>query len=258
VPTTLAPCGWELQPCGPLPEVEDESYEPLKDAAAEVLWKLSGRQFGLCERTIRPCRPECRDQGLDSGPWPDAYLSSGEWVNSACRQCGERCSCSRVCEVRLPGVAYALVSVIEDGVSQGSGGPFRLDDSQWLVRTDGACWSTCQEMGLPLTEVGTWGVTYLDGIPLPPGGQRALGELMSELWKACRDDTSCCLPKRVRTLVRGGITVAMLDHMEFLDNGRTGLYFTDLWLQAVNPLHRPSGARVISPDFDPGRTQTWP
>lgn len=258
MPATLAPCGWEPQPCGPLPEPDDPSYELLKEASAEVLWKLSGRQYGLCERTIRPCRPECRDQGL-TFPWPDARLSDGQWVNSACRECGERCSCDRVCEVRLPSPAWGIVSFHTDGVTVASGGiSSRIDDFEWLVREDGDCWPTCQAMGLPLTAVGTWGVTYLEGIPVPPGGQMAHGELMSQLWLACRDDGNCCLPKRVRNMVRGGITLTMLDHMEFLDQGRTGLYFTDLWLQAVNPYHKPAGARVGSPDYDPGRTSTWP
>jgi hypothetical protein len=255
VAVELAPCSWPVQPCGPLPEEADPEYENLREAASFVVWALSGRQFGLCEVTVRPCRRECLE-GPDA-PWPLAYLDAGQWVNAGCRSCVGRCGCPAASEVRLPGPVYEVVSVTTDGVPV-TGGPWRVDDSEWLVRTDGGSWPTCQPVGLPLTEEGTWGVTYVRGVPVPPAGQRAVGQLMSELHRACNRE-ACNLPVRVQTIAaRGGLPTTVLDPMDFFDKGRTGLYYVDLFLAAVNPKGRPQAARVLSPDMDEHRTQTWP
>lgn len=251
--TTQAPCGWTLQPCGPLPAEDDPAYEAITSAAADVLWALSGRRFGCCERTVRPCRRSCAEQAHG---WPHAYLDAGSWVNASCMACGSECGCSLISELFLPGPVCSIVDVVVDGVSVT--GAARVDDQTWLVRTDGGRWPTCQDMAAPLGDPGTFSVTYTVGTPLPPAGQRAFGEMSSELWKACGGDDSCCLPKRVQSVVRRGISFAMLDHMEFLKDGRTGLYFTDLWLASVNPLSRPEAARVISPDSPTYRSQSWP
>lgn len=255
MPTETVPCPWPIQPCGPLPDEEDSSYEELLAASTEILWALSGRQYGCCPVTIRPCRA-CKD-GNPSGDW-GARLRDGLWINLPCVSCGvNSCSCSEVCEVRLPGPVCEINEVMLDGEVLAETA-YRVDNSDLLVRVDGGCWPNCQELSLPTTEVGTWSVTYDRGIPVPPAGQRALGELMSELWKACRADGTCILPKRVQTLTRQGVSMVMLDPMDFLAHGRTGLYFVDLWLTAVNPHGRPSGARVISPDTPLQRETTWP
>lgn len=255
MPTETAPCPWPILPCGPLPTEEDEQYLSLKAAATDVLWALSGRQFGCCEVSLRPCRRGC-DESI-SGPW-GARLVAGEWINLPCGHCAQdTCSCSEVCEVRLPSAVCEIIEVRLDGVVLPETA-YRVDNSDLLVRVDGGCWPLCQEMSLPPTEVGTWEITYSGGVPVPAAGQRALGELMSELWKACRADASCCLPKRVQSITRQGISMVMLDPMDFLQHGRTGLYFVDLWLASVNPHGRPATARVMSPDTPIQRVTTWP
>lgn len=270
----LMPCPWPVQRCGPLPEEDAEEYKPLHQAASEILWALSGRQFGCCEGPpIRPCREDCLPLSRPGplGPYGQVgqwtpVLSDGQWINLTCRQCaGGRCSCPEVSEVLLPGPVCEVIEVTIDGTAVPTGS-YRIDDLAWLVRQseeggEGSVrpsWPLCQDMGAPLGSEDTWGVRYRRGTPVPSGGQRALGEMMSEIWKGCNNDSSCALPKRVRTIVKQGLTVAVLDPMAFLEKGKTGLYFTDLWLQAVNPLARPAGARVISPDWEPGRTTTWP
>lgn len=249
MPTQIMPCEWPVLPCGPLPPAGEE-YDALHDAAAEVLWHLSGSQFGCCERTVRPCQGGCEDQLVM--PWPNAMLVSGEWVNLTCRTCygRRRCDCSRVCEVRLDGPVCALYEVWIGGEPVPTGS-FRVDDGAWLVRTDGGCYPACQ------SESDPWWVRYGVGAPVPSGGQRALGELMAELYRACQEKP-CALPAHLQTLAKQGITVGMFNPLDFLKEGKTGLYFTDLWLSAVNPLGRPRAARVASPDYDPGRVQTWP
>jgi hypothetical protein len=261
--TQLMPCSWEVLECGELPATGSPEREELRVPAAEILWALSGRQFGTCELTVRPCTEDCCVPCLppagawDSGTQWYPALVNGQWFNLVCRKCRGRCSCPEVSEVLLPGPVDSVVEVLVDG-SAVDPGAYRIDDLVWLVRTDGAKWPKCQDMGPPVTEAGTWAVKIMRGTPVPMAGQRALGEMMSEMWKACRGDKTCCLPRRAVTSIATKGAVMGLDPMEFLKEGKTGLYWTDLWLTAVNPLYRPSGARVTSPDMEDVRVTTWP
>lgn len=255
MPTETAPCPWPVTPCGPLPAEAEPEYAELQATATDVLWALSGRQYGCCEFALRPCRYPCEDSS--SGSW-GARLRDGAWINLPCGRCaGDSCSCTEVCEVRLPRPVCTITEVLIDGEILDPSA-YRVDNVDLLVRTDGGCWPLCQAMALPPTEVGTWQVSGTSGIPVPAAGQRALGELMSELWKACCGDGGCCLPKRVQSILTPSGPIPLLDPMIFLDKGKTGLYFTDLWLSAVNPQGRPSSARVLSPDSPNHRMTTWP
>jgi hypothetical protein len=53
----------------------------------------------------------------------------------------------------------------------------------------------------------------------------------------------------VQSITRQGISMAILDPFDFLDNGRTGVYQFDLWLATVNPTGLPRRSRVFSPDI---------
>jgi hypothetical protein len=266
VPAPTAPCGWDPIPCGcELPgygDDEESGVEPdpsvvyAVETAQFVMWALSGRQFGACELTLRPCRRDCRSGA--EGPW-GARLVDGSWVNLPCRSCGTRCSCVDVCEVRLPfAPAGEVVSVVFDG-EELEADQYWLEDSEWLVlATSAGCWPDCQDMSVSLGEAGTYGVTYTQGVAVPTAGKRAVGALACEILKACSNDSSCCLPKRTQSYNRQGMSVVLIDPMEFFDKGRTGIYEVDLFLNAVNPEGRPSGARVMSPDSEPRMRNVWP
>lgn len=262
---TLAPCAWDPIACGcDLPgygDAEESGEEPDQsvvyavETSQFILWALSGRQFGCCELTFRPCRREC-DTGLEGGPW-GAYLKDGLWYNMPCRQCASPCSCNEVCEIRLPHApACDVTEVIMDGQVLDPS-KWRLEDNEWLVVTDG-CFPDCQDMAASLGQPGTWGVTYEYGTPVPTAGRRAVGALACEILKACRNDSGCCLPKRTQSFSRQGISAVMLDPFEFFDKMRTGIYEVDLFLMAVNPAGRPSAARVMSPDSLPRAHHVWP
>lgn len=47
--------------------------------------------------------------------------------------------------------------------------------------------------------------------------------------------------------------MTLLDPQEFLDNGRIGLYQSDLFISAVNPKRLQGRARSTSPDHRPPR-----
>lgn len=238
-----APCEWPVLQCGPLPEEGCKDYDSLKAAASEVLWALSGRQFGCCPATLRVCRGA---PAPGPGRFWYATLDSGQWYNVTCGACREDSCCCDVPQVYLDMTVCEIVEVTVGGEAVPTGS-YRVDDGHWLVRTDGGRWPCCDEFTVALET----------GVPVPPAGQRALGELMSELWLAC-SDKDCKLPKRIQTLSKQGFTMAVLDPMDFLTEGKTGLYFTDLWLQSCNPQYRPSGARAMSPDWPPSRVTTWP
>lgn len=267
-------CGWTMDddcaPCrskfpwgtgDPTPE-QAALFQECVDSAAEILYGLSGRQFGACEVTLRPCRRDCCDPCNDSGtPWVPLNLG-GSWTNIKCSSCTDSCSCPSICEVVLPGPIDSIVEVKENGVVLPEDS-YRVDNRNALVRLYGAdpdersCWMTCQDMTADSDQENTWEVTYLRGIPVPSAGRRALAELACELCLACLGDSCCALPKRITSLSVDGATMAMLDPMNFLKDGKTGLYGVDLWLQSVNPKALTRGPAILSPDMVRHRRTTW-
>lgn len=261
-------CGWTTDSCcDALNNAEDELAQRCVNAAAEILYALSGRQFGLCEITVRPCYKRCAEGlvglttwdngilGASGFPWLPV-LSGGLWTNITCG-CRSQCSCIQVCEAWLPG-PIASVSQIKLNGDVLDPTKYRVDNGDKLVRLDGECWPKCQDMAAADTEDNTWSVTYSRGRPVPEAGRSALSELACELCLACIGDKCCKLPSRVTSIQRQGVTFAMLDPMTFIDYGRTGLYMVDLWLKTVNPNARSRGAAVLSPDIEATRRTTWP
>jgi hypothetical protein len=117
-----------------------------------------------------------------------------------------------------------------------------------LVRRDGGRWPSCQLLQLPDDAADVLVVDYTWGVTVGDGDRRAIGRLGCELVKACLD-LPCRLPQRVQTITRQGVSMTLIDPLDFLDEGRTGVYEFDLWLSQVNPngLHRRS--RVRTPDI---------
>lgn len=265
-------CGWTTDSCcTALINAGDDVAKRCVTAAAEILYALSGRQFGLCETVVRPCYKRCAESyglttwnngilGSSGFPWLPV-LSGGLWTNISCG-CQTSCSCTEVSEVWLPGPIDSIVQVLQNGTVLDPS-LYRVDNRRTVVRLDGsdgteALWPLCQDMDAAATENNTWEITYLRGRPVPEAGRAALGELACELCKACLGDSTCKLPSRVTSISRQGVTIAMLDPMTFIDYGRTGLYSVDLWLKTMNPKGRSRGAAVLSPDIEVPRKTTWP
>lgn len=239
----------EFGPCGvwPIRWVCDVSCEsPLVTAqaaqfATEIVWSLSGRQFGLCTVTLRPCRRDCFEPGWSAGwtrwpldvTWPQPALIAGHWFNLTCGGCGDTCSCTAVSEVLLPAPVHRIVEVRIDGTPLVTGA-YRVDDDRILIRTDGGEWPRCNDLTLADTEVGTWSVTAEFGLSVPEGGAWAVGELACQLILA-RAGSDCRLPRSVTQLVRQGVTVQMPSIIDLLKQGVTGLYLVDQFIQTWNP-----------------------
>lgn len=255
------PCGWTVDTgCDPAWAAYSEEVKTrATNLAVFILDALTGRQFGQCPITVRPCGPACRLQtnymtypvGAPSqsspGPWMVPYVANGTWVNCAC---SGGCDCAPSCRVDL-GIPVAEITEVKvDGLV--------LDPSayllvgQWLARTDdGVCWTSCQDPSVPDTEDGTFAVTFRPGRLLPVAGEAAAGMLASEFAKACAG-AACGLPAQVASLSRQGVDVEFVDPATVFENGRTGIREVDLFIQAVNPDRLGRRPRVMSPDVQRG------
>lgn len=224
-----------LPDLGPTPTPPEQAAYDLallarndaEDIAVHVLWALSGRQFGACDTTVRPCPSYAQGFGYTSIV---LTLEEGRWVNWPCG-CIGGCSVTGPRVVHLPGPVTAIVDVKVDGAALATS-EYQLEGNA-LYRTGGAAWPR-QDLGSPLGESGTWSVTYTRGIPVPPGVDKLTGQLAREFIAACDDDDSCRLPRTVVATTRRGVS-HQFDPTKILAAGKTGLTEVDLWLSAVNP-----------------------
>ena len=225
-------------------------------AATEVLYALSGRRFGTCQLTVRPCRQDCSGMPWtpwgggnwwEWGSWPRPLFYQGVWYNIACGSCRTGCSCNYVSEALLPNPVSAVTQVKVDGVALATTA-YRVDDWRTLVRTDGGIWPLYQDLTKDDTQVGTWSVTVQFGENVPVLGQLAVGELACQFAKLLTGDDDCSLPKPVQSIVRQGVTLNFLDPNQVFANGRVGLYLCDLFITAENPHGLPERSQVYDVD----------
>lgn len=272
----VGPCEWPLVHCGESSEVptctslaglSDEVREIVVEAATGYLWRWTGKKYGTCPITVRPCREECWRGSTYYGPgavnqnlpwFGGAYgmglqpaLIGGAWFNMACGECAGRCSCKGLSRVDLAGPVDAVTGVMLDGVSYGpDDGVYVVDNNRWLSRVDGGKWPTCQDQSTPTSESGSFEVTYTLGVPVPAGGKLAAAQLACEMAKAICLSTECRLPQRIQTITRQGVTTAVLDSFaDLYERGTTGLTMVDMWVASENATVKGSGrARIASPD----------
>lgn len=270
-----APLTTQFGPCDPWParfpcdvtEVAEDLLQQAVQVATEVVWSLSGRQFGLCTQKLRPCRSDCGDSPWPwggywstlptggGGTWPTPALIGGQWFNLICGGCSGNCSCSVVSEVRLPAPVHDVVEVRLDGSPMATGS-YRVDDNRLLVRTDGALWPLCNDLNKDDTQVGTWSVTARFGVDVPEGGAWAVGELACQLTKAFTG-ADCFIPAQVVQLIRQGATLQFPNPTELLKEGLTNLYLVNLFIATWNPHKLKRRAGTYSVDYPgPRRTST--
>lgn len=127
--------------------------------ASYVLWAATGRRFGLCPVTVRPCRPVAVPLYLTFPAWqlwdtdvpgggiagPDALAPPG-----AC--CTGRCQCQPP-QIALPGPVGEVTNVTLDGVTLDPAA-YRLVGNL-LVRQDGEIWPASQDLAAPTGEENT-------------------------------------------------------------------------------------------------------
>lgn len=262
IPPVDGPCDWPLDvTCVPAwAETPPNVQVAATEWATFILWALTGRQYGGCQYTVRPCGPTCGmlqryltwpvNAASASGagyPWMIPWIDNGLWRNCGC---AGGCSCAPRCQVALPGSVATVDEVRVDGVVLDPSA-YRLDSvgtQPMLVRIDGECWPECQDLDLPLTEPGTFAVTFTAGKAVPVAGQIAAGKLAGEFAKACVG-AECALPQQLASLSRNGVEVTVVDPTLLLENGLTGIADVDLFIRSVNPTGRRTRTRVLSPDI---------
>jgi hypothetical protein len=252
-----------------LPELTDPTT-PEYDAAAaqqaaaaqlavEVMWALSGRQYGLQDVTVRPCRDDrnlWEGRRFYEGYFDSAYdgfydvswgydlffWGSGDgYVSSACGCSGGGCRLSGPRAVHLPGPVHAVTTVT---IAEAA-----LDPSEWtlennvLYRKD-HMWPR-QDLGRPMGEVNTWSVDYQLGLQVPVGVDRLTGILAKEFLNAMDSEAKCRLPRTVTAASRNGVSYRVYDPAILYANGKTGLPEVDIWLAAINPHHLIAAPTVV-------------
>ena len=244
---SMAPCEWPVDE-GCLPVIPDESGSETGQAtldaavalAVQVLWALSGRQYGVCEAVVRPC-PERYSHTRGYGRTGLSEITTWtevRWMLAGCG-CAGRCTYSGPGRVHLPGPVQGIIEVLVDGVV--------LDESEYTLEGNvlyrvggtsstgwvGGYWPA-QDLSLPATEPGTWQVTYARGNPAPAGVGQFTATLASEFYNACTGER-CRLPRTVTEASARGVNFRMFNPQDIYNSGKTGLPEVDLWLAAVNP-----------------------
>lgn len=238
----------------PLPDEDAPEYQAVivQRAAAQlavtVLWALSGRQWGLTDQRVRPCRDDRHNwfdrRYRDGYSGVTSYLISWEgdrWVNWWCGCGGGSCRLSGPRAIHLPGPVHSITSVTI--------GTDVLDPSGYTVEENvlyrvGHQWPR-QDLGRPLGEVNTWSVSYQRGLVPPEGVAELTGILAKEFLNAITADAKCRLPRTVTAASRNGVSYRVYDPAVIYANGKTGLPEVDIWLASVNPHHLIAAPSVI-------------
>lgn len=239
-----------VAPCNTY-DIDPVLLDQTMQMASDVLYGLTDRKYpGTCTDTIRPLA-SWRVSNRRPGWWAgDNYgTRSNRFGYCACNRSPDY-GCGTIPEVYLPGrpVHAASVEVVVDGQTFLD---FRVDDGYKLVRTDGGNWRCCQRLELDDTEDGTWSVTYNYGRTPPLGGLIAAAVLGSQLYLAVPgapgvEDKQSLLPKRITSIVRQGITLAVIDPLKLFADGLTGIPIVDLWVASdrLSSQRRPASVLV--------------
>lgn len=255
-----APCSWTLDDivCGCGCETHPPAVqERAEQYASTILWAATGRRFGLCEQTVRPCgrrKGSCSPSFgwgavATGGLWLPYIGPDGLWRNCGCRNW---CNCSPNCEAYLPGPVNSVVEVLVNGEVVDPA-TYEVQDHHWLVRLNGDCWPECPDMATN----EQFEVTYLKGEPVPTVLATAARTLACEFARACQGET-CRIPGRLQFIARQGVTAQMVDLERLMDRGLTGVVEVDQVIAAYNPWGLKERPRVWSPDRPFPRTVTTP
>lgn len=249
---------------------DTEGQARLNDScvsATEILYGLSGRQFpGII--AVTGCRPTSRPEQVTDFVWASSLRRmygwgwgySSNWLWGTCVGCQYSGCCSpyMIGLGRSPLVSIEQVTI--DGTALASTA-YRIDDAKWLARQDGHGWPTCQNLGAPLADKNTFGIDFTFGQDPPQSGKDAATVLSAEWYKGLTPALagSCALPKRVSSISRQGVTLAVLDPMAYIQKGYTGIASVDMFIKAANPKGWVRKPMVYSPDtVNIARRQTWP
>ena len=123
-----------------------------------------------------------------------------------------------------------------------------LFNKRFLKLSNGAIWNyACDQRGIT--------VDYSYGMLPPQAGILAATTLANELLILMgegSDMNQCRIPERVTSVSREGISFDMVNPMEFMDEGKTGIWEIDLFIRTANPSRAKKQPRLLSAS-DPRR-----
>lgn len=231
-----------------LTEIQDlDLLEDARRMASDTLFNFTRRQWsGVGTDTVRPCMQSCATPGI----WTPLGVYNPRHVPPPRPSCG----CGWISEFEFPARNVVSVTTVRlDGAVLDPSG-YRLDDKDArpkLVRLGGHFWPTCQNQLLADTEPGTWSIKYTFGQLPPIGGVKACKSLAAQLAYAqipeAVKDGRCRLPKRVTSVVRQGVTLALIDPLTLFADGLTGIAEVDMWVQSIRFGDKNDVAEVIDP-----------
>lgn len=247
------PCSWVVSPtslCSDWGTFSADEQAYALSFATYVVWAATGRQYGLCPVTVRPCKPVQEPLYLAFPVQPSwgLWVSSGASLADAVAPvgcCAGACTCNDQ-SIALPGPVGSVTAVTIDGAVL-TPTAYRLYGSR-LIRQDGDVWPTGQNLAAAAGGADTWSVAYTRGKVVPPVVLNAAGVYACEVARS-RAGGNCFLPSRVQSVTRQGVNIEFIDQGEFLDKGRTGVAEVDQILALVNPGGQHARPRVLSPDL---------
>lgn len=235
---------------------DDPRLEDAVLQASEILYTLTGRQFaGTQTAKVRPWVPcVCGWQYAYAG-FPGYASSFPVYPGYGWGAYGCACQPPRINLGFWP--VTTINQIWYNGVAQPLG-DFHLDNYRYLVRNDGLRFpgysnNLWAEKGGPFDNANDGYVFEVDldyGTPVPRILQRATRELACRLLDDCLCNTdNCKLPDRVNSLSRQGVSVSLIDPLDILREGGTGIYAVDLAIKTLNPSKLQSPSFVWAPDL---------
>lgn len=243
--------------------------------ASRVMWAASGRRYGLCETTVRPCHPGNHQFGFhpySGSPHPDSGIEVHYWQN------GSLCGC-QLPELWLPGPIAAVEEIIYDGVILPSSAygikTVGHGRRKTVVRfdTDAAgnvvhWWRGNDLLRDPTVSVApaspdehapAWQVTYWKGRSVPFVASEVTALLAAQFAKArCGGKCDEKIMAAVTRVARRGTTVDYTQKEAKETVAAVGHPLADVWLKSVNPFGRARRSRVIrADDNNPRRLWSW-
>lgn len=249
--------GLELDPGDPgaeppvEPGADVELVERMLIEATRRMYLAEGGNYtGCCETKFRPCRRTCGKGLAPLLSFPVTGITELDEIRAVVWQCScpvpVGCSCSTWDRLAVPfRYVTSVVEVKIDGVVLAPSA-YRLADG-WLLRIDGDLWPECNATELADTEPGTWSVTVLHGLGLPPEGVSIAAQFAVELAKACRG-SECRLGPGIKVVHRAGVEYEIIEPVG--DSVSTGFGPADDWIELVHGGHVSEPPRMYRPGRD--------
>lgn len=203
-------------------------------AVAGLLYRLSGRKFGVRRAAVRPTRIVTASSNwvLGGSGWQLAPASIFFCWDDA--------------DLVLNGPVTEIHAVKLNGTV--------LDASQYVLinkrvlrLTSGGAWPGNQNPAVPDTQPGTVLVDYSWGVPVPAGGRLAAQETACQYAKGANGE-DCALPPNLVRQTRQGNTLDFAGSDWMAPGGSTGLPNVDRWVRSVNKAGAVRPPSVTSPD----------